>query len=84
MPDDPKALAKILRADPMGMQEHLAYQQAIGAPLVPQPQMPQAVPNQMGPAIPPNVQGLAKLLIQTGRATPETALQMAQQMTLGR
>ena len=71
----------------MGMQEHLAYQQAVGAPLVPQqPQgMPQAVPNQMGAPIPANVQGLAKLLLQTGRAPdPATALLQAQQMTMGR
>ena len=70
----------------MTPQEHLAYQNAIGAPLipgvVPVPQsinQPTGGPQGVVP-IPANVQGLAKLLIQTGRATPETALGMAQAM----
>lgn len=88
---DPSYLAKLLRSDPMGAQEHQAYLQAIGAPVSPMaspqptPQTPQMQPTG-GPQgvvqIPQNVQGLARLLVQTGRARDlQSALLMAQQMT---
>ena len=78
------SLIKALRSDPMTPQEHLKYQEAIGAPINPVVAPIQQMSNQGVVPIPPNVQGLAKLLIQTGRATPETALGMAQAMTAGR
>jgi hypothetical protein len=76
-------LVKALRGDLMGLNAQKSYQEAVGAPINPQTAPVQTSPQGMVP-IPPNVQGLAKLLIQTGRATPETALGMAQAMTAGR
>jgi hypothetical protein len=81
---DISSLVRALRSDPLGAQEHQAYLDAVGAPLVPTQAMAPQMSNQGVQPIPPNVAGLAKLLIQTGRATPETALGMAQQMTVGR
>jgi hypothetical protein len=65
----------------MSMQEHQAYLEAIGAPLNPSPQpVVQRTPQGMSP-VPQNVQGLADLLLKTGRAkTPQEALMMAQYM----
>jgi hypothetical protein len=68
-------------SDPMSMQEHQAYLQALGVPLNPAPQQ-QVQRNSQGVVpIPKNIQGLADLLLRTGRArTPQDALIMAQYM----
>jgi hypothetical protein len=81
-----QALIRALRGqDPMGLAQQKAYVDAVGAPINPLP-MPEALRSNQGVVpIPPNVQGLAKLLMQTGRAPDMTsALLQAQQMTAGR
>lgn len=87
MPDLRQSLVNALRgSDIMSPQDQLAYKQAVGAPINPAPAAPIAPrPDQGVAPVPPNVSGLAQLLVQTGRAPDiQTAMGMAQQMTAGR